>query len=851
MRSALAAAAQRRAGRNRSASLATVAPSENDQDYVPELATIAASILYRSPLVSQAGRPIYILNSAAFPDVFDADYDSLLSYVLARLPAEEELISGNGYEIVFFAGGQPDNASSDKKQGPSTGWYLQAYHALSRALRKKLQMLYIVHPRTWVRVLLSIFGTIVSPKFRRKIAHVNSLSSLALQIPIEKLLIPPSAYIQDRKISPDVYAPYVTGKRAFGVRHPFPKNIVTAESRLPRMLRETTSFILMPANVRVEGLFRIPPHSVLAGILKEAYDRSQQFIIWKENGATVVQPGIEQSLVDEVRLEDAYGVHLAASMIKMWYRELREPIFPELSYAALREKFEDPNTPVALEDLQEMFQRESQTSTLSPISREIVTRHLLPLLFSVVSHEAENKMGAENLAICFSMCLLCGSNQLEDGKMSMVIKRILQSAIEMWPQLRTNLGIDPKSFAADLLPPADLRDYEDPLEDERPTRMSHEDNGENRITMNDSESPNSEQPEQAPPLPPRRRRAVSKAAATKASAVIEALPFSKRKPPPPLDTEQDSSKEPTVMAEPMILTDLASSRDPPRYSTVFDPDGHSIHVADSPISYTPADGFGPPRRANISFDENVKEKSSSHPPPAVPSAMLDVPKRKALSGSSKIDDTSAERVRGQSAERSGELEQLATESNALLARMAAQQAANQMTKRMNGDGAASNSETNSKHSSPTEPTSTKPSESASRPDDSVFRKPSWPASAYPTGKPRQQPNLHSLARPAIPAQSPPTTPTIAQNGSVLSIPAMPKPRAPSPGLLRRMSSMESSNQTGTTTTITTSRPTLEPGKLNLRKTSVDDLRRLYEERVSTVQSLASAAEVNRRGSSLV
>ncbi len=272
MRSALAqaASAHRRAGRQRSASLSTVPPSETDDEYLPELAAVAASILYKSPLPSKDGRPVYVLNAAAFPDAHEVDYDSLLSYVLARLPGEDELLSGTEYEIVFFAGGQPDNATTEKKQGPGMGWYLQAYHVLSRATRKRLQKLYIVHPRTWVRVLVGVFGTIVSPKFRRKIIHCTTLSQLALHIPIENLLIPPAVYLHDRKLSPDIYVPFVTGKRAFGVRQPFPKNLNTGEARLPRVLRETTSFLLMPPNIRAEGIFRIPPNSTLAGALKEA-----------------------------------------------------------------------------------------------------------------------------------------------------------------------------------------------------------------------------------------------------------------------------------------------------------------------------------------------------------------------------------------------------------------------------------------------------------------------------------------------------------------------------------------------------------------------------------------------------
>lgn len=158
------------ANRLRSSSLTAVPPPRTSRDYSRELADTAASILYRSPLPSPAGLPVYVLNAAAFPDTHETDYDSLLPYVLARLPGEEELIEGREYEVVFFAGGDAGETSG-RKGRPGWGWFVQAYNVLSRAMRKRLQKLYIVHERSWVRVLTEVFSTIVSPKFRRKIVH--------------------------------------------------------------------------------------------------------------------------------------------------------------------------------------------------------------------------------------------------------------------------------------------------------------------------------------------------------------------------------------------------------------------------------------------------------------------------------------------------------------------------------------------------------------------------------------------------------------------------------------------------------------------------------------------------------
>ncbi|KAK5133965.1 hypothetical protein LTR08_007085 [Meristemomyces frigidus] len=815
MRSALAAAAQRRAGRSRASSLSTVPPALTSAEYVPELAATAASILYRSPLPSREGRPVYIINAAALPDAFDVDYDSLLSYVLARLPGEDALLSGTEYEIIFFAGGQPEGATTEKKQGPGMGWYLQAYHVLSRATRKKLQRLYIVHPRTWVRVLVGVFGTVVSPKFRRKIGHVNTLSQLAVQQPIYRLLIPPAVYLHDRKLSPEIEVPYASGKRAFGARHPFPKNMHTGVTRLPRVLRETTSFLLLPSNIDTEGLFRIPPHSTLAGVVREAYDRGQQYIIWKEKDATIVQPGLDPTLVDEVRLEDAYGVHLAATTVKTWYRELREPIIPESCYDQLRQRYSNPDTRISLEDLVDLILPASPTSPLTASSREILTRHLLPLLSEVASREARNKMNAENLAICFSMCLVCGSNQLEDAKMSSVVRRILQAAIEVWPQLRDGMGIDGRALDADLRPPVDPREYEDPMEEVNHQRLSEDDAVEHRIVLDDADA-------KTPLLPPRPPpHARSSAAGHQLPSIDVTSPV--RRKPAPRSAEASPSQTPPP-----------PGADPPRYSTVFDSDGSS--VADSPVSYAaPANGSGPTRRDLHGYaEDNKKPGAPALPEPAPsPHPALHMPKRKALStelhaGEPPVSVASAAVVEGKVRSAS---------DGATRAKLAAQKVATALAHR---SVPASTANVNVLVQSP--------EQSTNDDDDDVFRKPSWPASAasrqhsHPPQPPHRTPNpplpVLSISTPFPNSASSAHTPTPAL--------PLPKPRAPSASLLKRISTIQptpSPHQQQQQHPRTLE----EPKKLNLRKASVDDLRRLYEERVSTAEVLRKA-EVARRGS---
>ena len=174
--------------RSNSLPLNTIPPAHTSTDFSPELSALATRILYRSPLPSPADLPVFILNSAAFPDARQDYYDELLPYVLARLPGEEELIGGLEYEIIFFAGGNSgstyasrranddedegsDEGGSSKKKRPGFGWFMRAYKALNRATRKRLQRLWVVHEKGWVRVMMEMFATVVSPKFRKKVVH--------------------------------------------------------------------------------------------------------------------------------------------------------------------------------------------------------------------------------------------------------------------------------------------------------------------------------------------------------------------------------------------------------------------------------------------------------------------------------------------------------------------------------------------------------------------------------------------------------------------------------------------------------------------------------------------------------
>ncbi|KAJ4987232.1 hypothetical protein SVAN01_07243 [Stagonosporopsis vannaccii] len=821
------------ASRLRSSSLTAVPPPRQSSDYSVDLAKAAASILYRSPIPSKEGRPVFILNAAALPDTHDTDFDQLLPYVLARLPEEDDLLKGYEYEVVFFAG-DGDGSVTSKKHRPGWGWFLQAYHVLSRAMRKRLQRLYIVHEKAWVRILTEIFSTIVSPKFRRKIYHASTLTQLALYIPIENLLIPPSTYLTDRRISDDIFAPYASGRRAFAARNPFPYTS-KGTTRFPRVLRETTSFILMEENITSEGLFRIPAHSKLREVLKEAYDRGQKYIVWKDNGATLPVPLYPESehqdeILAEVDTKDAYSVFMAAALIKAWYSSLRQPIFPSESYRDLKRLFGDSQQVPDLDQLRDLFSPTSEWSFLPAISREVVVRHLLPLLHEVASRQEQNKMTAENLAVCFAPALLCGPDQIEDAKMSSIIRRIFTHAIDMWDNgLREACDQEAAAFRAQLQLPNEMSEWEDPVEVQRGDSRDSIDEQMSGITLQDNEkapevySDYSEATSSAtrpPPLPPRSRVPSAKSSGDSVQ----------RKPAPPLAV-------------------------PPRYSTVIS--DAPVDVAESPITYAATtDGFSPRRHdfdqmqegkksgtaiqvpivAPSSAATDAKPATSAAPAPASASAsasapQIILPKRKALTAA-QVDNVERSADKQDEARRISEygLDRFFPQGQALagLTDLPGIDTSGDKKRWMN--------------STPyTQSAATSPSAALSPTQLDVK-----PASATETRRPsvpfaNRAPQITGLARPVYPApttraQVHPVTGRPASKSTSLPVP-VPKSRAVSPGLLKRMPSLEQTNKPEP--------ERLAPRKLNLKKTSVEDLRKLYEDRAGTANVLV---EVSRQRS---
>lgn len=363
---------------------------------------------------------------------------------------------------------------------------------------------------------------------------VSSLSALALLIPIEDLLIPPSAYLTDRSLCSEIYAPYMSGKRAFAVRQPLPIS-ATSTPRLPRVLRESTSFLITDPLLKTEGIFRVNARAVEVEVLKEAYDRAQKFIVWREGTTFQASPhskvGFGKFWIEELDQTEGFGVYTAASLVKQWYKDLRTPIFPQESYAAL-EKFygnsaQQPSPPQLFDMLS---QDAAAWSILSPGSRQILTMHLLPMLSRVSEYQDWNHMTPYNLALCFAPIMLCGPDPVHDYKISGIIRRLLEAMIIHWKaELAPSFDMDGLKFEESLRLPEAVEDREDPLE-ESPDARPSVDVQSSGILLIDNDEDSGEEIETKPPLPPRPLQISKEASLPGGSSSV------RRRPAPVLQT---------------------------------------------------------------------------------------------------------------------------------------------------------------------------------------------------------------------------------------------------------------------------------------------------------------------------
>jgi Rho GTPase-activating protein 1 len=399
--------------------------------------------------------------------------------------------------------------------------------------------------------------------------------------------------------------------------------------------------VLTEPLIKTEGLFRVSARQQTVEILREAYDRGQKFIVWSEGDRHVSFPHFKEGHGDvsvdpeDLAIVDGYDVHTAAALIKLWYKELREPIFPQSSYQALDSYYGKPDTILDVAVLLGILDPGVEYSPVQEIARKILVTHLLPLLSLVSSYSETNKMTPSNLAVCFAPILLYGPDPLADVKIMAIIRRLLTAMIEHWAtDLAPALGSTEAVFRQTLQLPEKPEDREDPLEEvlNPSSESNHQqisgitllDNDNNVVSLSgadhlqhDNDGNKEGAGPTSPALPPRPQRAATVATASIAStssiaetditdhntitaavAAPTAAPIF-RKPAPPLNTPpRYSSLQPSEQAAAALDRIFHNRRDRPT---------GTVEINDSPIE---ASGSG---RGRASFDTLPLYEETSGP----------------------------------------------------------------------------------------------------------------------------------------------------------------------------------------------------------------------------------------------
>ncbi|KAL5501361.1 hypothetical protein ACEPAH_8621 [Sanghuangporus vaninii] len=335
-----------------------------------------------SRMIFQAGVDYeVVMNASAFPDPRVISYDLLLSRILSYL----DLFVESDYSVVFFAAGG--------RYAPSWNWVWKAYRSLSRKYRKNLKRLYIVHSSFFSKMLFSLAGAIISPKFFRKITYIDNLSSLACHVPLTQIDIPSAVYSENLKYESQITLPMPTQSRMFGVSLEDLMGVEGEKDGLPKVVRDCIQY-LRETGLEEDGLFRRSPNSVQLRQAREAYNRGQT-----------------------VSLHSFGDPHLAAVLLKKFLRDLPEPVFPENLYDIIRRcpKPRDENDEIAAV----LYIRTTLLPELPPC-KLILLSSILLLLHEISLRSHVNRMDAHNLAIVFTPNLVASGNPVKDVAMCAV-----------------------------------------------------------------------------------------------------------------------------------------------------------------------------------------------------------------------------------------------------------------------------------------------------------------------------------------------------------------------------------------------------------------------------------------------
>ncbi|XP_048040881.1 rho GTPase-activating protein 1 isoform X1 [Megalobrama amblycephala] len=325
------------------------------------------------------GRKVIVFNACRMPPHHQLDHHKLLMYLKQTLDKYVE----SDYTLIYFHHG----LTGENK--PSLSWLRDAYREFDRKYKKNIKALYIVHPTMFIRTILILFKPIISFKFGQKINYINYLSELEEVVKCDQLVIPSRVREYDDKIRLSLKPSVVPGPispphspplpfQQFGVPLSELRHRAADSEGIPLVMRDTVGY-LQENGLQTEGIFRRSANVSLVKDIKQKYNSGE-----------------------EVSFSQLDNVHLAAVILKMFLRELPEPLLTYQLYNDIV-NFHNVDTESQAERIQNMLMSLPEENYAS-------LRFLIQFLAQVSAESEVNKMTNANLAVVFGPNLLWGQD---------------------------------------------------------------------------------------------------------------------------------------------------------------------------------------------------------------------------------------------------------------------------------------------------------------------------------------------------------------------------------------------------------------------------------------------------------
>ncbi|CED82400.1 CDC42 Rho GTPase-activating protein [Phaffia rhodozyma] len=337
--------------------------------------------------LDEFGRPIICFSIASIPDPRSVD----LEKIFRRLVSTLQPLVENDYNLVIFAAGG--------SYYPSFSWIWKVWAQLGRPFRKNLKQLFIVHPNFKTKAILTLATPLISAKVFRKIIYIQKLSLLFSHLPIGNILIPPETVRENLAREPS-YLPSPLPPRTLNtqISQEFP---LSTQYVLPSVIQDSVQYLRWGYSEDVDyyGLRSVssPP--------SEALTTSG---IFRKNPSSGVQRCVEEAYLVEqpVSLTLFDDPHLAAGLIKLFFRKLKEPLFGKNIWDLVT------NCPDCLDSQPgERYLNDIILGSLNPYNR-LLLGYVIYLLHETML--CNSLMTSRNLSIVFTPNLIRSNSPTRD-----------------------------------------------------------------------------------------------------------------------------------------------------------------------------------------------------------------------------------------------------------------------------------------------------------------------------------------------------------------------------------------------------------------------------------------------------